>query len=262
MSNTVSLDFAGRVVIVTGAGQGIGRAIAETFAAHGAHVVVADLDLSRARTVSAAIAARAGLASASQTDVSRRSAIDALIHCVDATHGRIDVIVHNAAYFPLTRFEDITPEILERTFAVNLSAAFWLAQAALPVFRRAGGGRLLVTSSVTGPRVAYPGLAHYAASKAGVNGFIRAAALELARDGVTVNGVEPGMIATPAAENLGDAAHTARLAQAIPLGRLGAPQDIAAAMLFLASDAAAYITGQTIVVDGGALLPECNALAV
>jgi len=258
----VSLDFSGRVVIVTGAGQGIGKAIAESFAAHGAHVVVADLDSARAETVAHTILTNAGLASARHIDVSSQTAIDALIHEVVAIHGRLDVIVHNAAYFPLTRFEDITPAILERTFSVNLSAAFWLAQAALPVFRRSGGGRILITSSVTGPRVVYPGLAHYAASKAGVNGFIRAAALELARDGVTVNGVEPGMIATPATDNLGDTAHTARLMQAIPLGRLGVPQDIASAMLFLASDAAAYITGQTIVVDGGALLPECNALTV
>ncbi|OXH81584.1 3-ketoacyl-ACP reductase, partial [Burkholderia multivorans] len=96
------------------------------------------------------------------------------------------------AYFPLTPFVDIDVQTLERTLSVNLSALFWLAQAAVPAFERAGGGRLLVTSSVTGPRVAFPGLAHYAASKAGVNGFIRAAALELARRNVTVNGVEPG----------------------------------------------------------------------
>jgi len=106
--------------------------------------------------------------------------------------------------------------------------------------------------------VACPGLAHYAASKAGVNGFIRAAALELAKHRITVNGVEPGMIETPAADNLGDAAHQDELRKGVPLGRLGRPEDIAAAMLFLASEAAAYITGQTIIVDGGALLPECR----
>jgi 3-oxoacyl-[acyl-carrier protein] reductase len=109
---------------------------------------------------------------------------------------------------------------------------------------------------VTGPRVAYPGLAHYAASKAAVNGFIRAAALEVAADGVTVNGVEPGMIRTSAQDNLGGGDVAARLRARIPLGRLGEPDDIAAAMLFLASDHAGYITGQTIIVDGGALLPE------
>lgn len=118
---------------------------------------------------------------------------------------------------------------------------------------------MLVTSSVTGPRVAYPGLAHYAASKSGLNGFIRAAALEVACHGVTVNGVEPGMVETPAQSNLGGTDVAAALARGIPLGRLGEPEDIAAAMLFLASPGAAYITGQTIIVDGGALLPEGQA---
>jgi 3-oxoacyl-[acyl-carrier protein] reductase len=170
--------------------------------------------------------------------------------------GGVDIVVHNAAYFPLTEFARIDRALLERTFAVNVHVAFGLLQAALPHMRARGGGRMLVTSSVTGPRVAYPGLAHYAASKAAVNGFIRAAALEVAADGVTVNGVEPGMIRTPAQDNLGGDDVTARLRARIPLGRLGEPDDIAAAMLFLASDHAAYITGQTIIVDGGALLPE------
>ncbi|WP_440511844.1 SDR family oxidoreductase, partial [Serratia sarumanii] len=160
----------------------------------------------------------------------------------------------------LTPFAAIDAALLQRTLSVNLMAPFFLAQAALPWMRRRGGGCLLVTSSVTGPRVAYPGLAHYAASKAGVNGFIRAAALELAAEKIRVNGVEPGMIRTPAMANLGDAQVNQAIAASVPLGRLGEPEDIAAAMVFLASPAAAYITGQTLVVDGGALLPETNSL--
>ena len=251
-------DFSQRVVVVTGAGQGIGQAIAEIFAAHGAFVVVVDLHLARAQQVSEAIVRQHGLAQALQVDLADDAAIASLIEQVLQAQGRIDVLVHNAAYFPLTPFVDISPAILQRTLAVNLNALFWLSQAVVPVFRAQGKGRILVTSSVTGPRVAYPGLAHYAASKAGVNGFIRAAALELAKDQITVNGVEPGMIETPASSNLGDAQHHATLQQSIPLGRLGTAQDIAAAMLFLASDSAAYITGQTIIVDGGALLPEAK----
>ena len=169
---------------------------------------------------------------------------------------QLDVLVHSAGYFPLTAFADITPAILERILAVNLSALFWLTQAALPRFRAQGGGCVLVTSSVTGNRVGYPGLSHYAASKAGVNGFIRNAALELAPLNVRVNGVEPGMIATPAMDNLGDAAVNDSIARRVPLGRLGAAADIAGAMVFLASDLAGYITGQTLVVDGGSTLPE------
>ncbi|WP_322044857.1 SDR family oxidoreductase [Paraburkholderia sp. J67] len=246
--------FEGRTVLVTGGAQGIGRGIVEAFAREGARVAVADLK---------ADAARAWLVQpthrAYDVDLAEREQIGALIAQVEADFGRLDVLVHNAAYFPLTPFAAITPAVLERTLAVNLSALFWLAQAATPAFVRQGGGRLLVTSSVTGPRVAYPGLAHYAASKAGVNGFIRAAALELAPHRITVNGVEPGMIRTPAMENLGDAALNARIAASVPLGRLGEPGDIAAAMLYLASSGAAYVTGQTIVVDGGATLPEASA---
>ncbi|WP_322093214.1 SDR family oxidoreductase [Paraburkholderia bannensis] len=248
--------FEGRTVLVTGGAQGIGRGIVEAFAREGARVAVADLRADVAREW----LADDGLHRAYDVDLAERGQIDALVAQVEADFGRLDVLVHNAAYFPLTAFAAITPDVLERTLAVNLSALFWLAQAATPAFSRQGGGRLLVTSSVTGPRVAYPGLAHYAASKAGVNGFIRAAALELAPLRITVNGVEPGMIRTPAMENLGDAALNERIAGAVPLGRLGEPADIAAAMIFLASPGAGYVTGQTIVVDGGATLPEAGVV--
>jgi 3-oxoacyl-[acyl-carrier protein] reductase len=252
--------FAGRTVLVTGGAQGIGRGIVEAFAREGASLAVADLRADVAREWLGGIEGGSLRAHrAYDVDLAGREQIDALIARVEADFGRLDVVVHNAAYFPLTPFGEITPEVLERTLAVNLGALFWIAQAATPAFVRRGGGRLLVTSSVTGPRVAYPGLAHYAASKAGVNGFIRAAALELAPYRITVNGVEPGMIRTPAMDNLGDAALSERIAGAVPLGRLGEPEDIAAAMVFLASDGAGYITGQTIVVDGGATLPEASA---
>lgn len=249
-------DFSGKTVLVTGGAQGIGQAIVEGFAAGGAHVLIADLNLAPAQALATRLNAQGLQASAIAIDLADRTAIFDLLGGLD----RLDILVHNAAYFPLTPFADISADILDRTLAVNLSALFWLAQGALPLFKRQGGGNLLVTSSVTGPRVAYPGLSHYAASKAGVNGFIRSAALELARHGVRVNGVEPGMIATPAMANLGDQTLNDRIANAVPLGRLGDPQDIANAMLFLASDAARYITGQTLIVDGGATLPETLAV--
>ncbi|NOK52456.1 SDR family oxidoreductase [Burkholderia thailandensis] len=256
-------DFRGRAALVTGGAQGIGAAIAGAFAAAGASVAIADLQGDAATALAARLAARETADGQTvrgyRVDAARRDELFALVEQAEADSGRLDIVVHNAAYFPLTPFDAIAPDVLERTLSVNLSALFWLTQAALPAFERAGRGRVLATSSVTGPRVAYPGLAHYAASKAGVNGFIRAAALELARRNVTVNGVEPGMIRTPAAGNLGDAAHGERIARGVPLGRLGEPEEIAAAMLFLASDAAGYITGQTIVVDGGATLPETTA---
>jgi 3-oxoacyl-[acyl-carrier protein] reductase len=248
-------DYRNQSVLVTGGAQGIGRAIVEGFAAAGAHVTIADLNQDGAAALAANLCRQGAKVEARAIDLAERAAIFSLVGALP----RLDVLVHNAAYFPLTPFAEIDAQILQRTLAVNLAAPFWLTQAALPHFRRQGGGCVLVTSSVTGPRVAYPGLAHYAASKAGVNGFIRNAALELAPLKVRVNGVEPGMIATPAMGNLGDAALSAAIARGVPLGRLGQPEDIARTMLFLASDAAAYITGQTIIVDGGATLPETTA---
>ena len=250
------LNFSGKTVLVTGGAQGIGQAIVEAFAWRGARVMIADRRLAQAQALAEALRVRGCQVEAMELDLADAAAVFDGIKAIDLDWGRLDVLVHNAGYFPLTPFAQITPAVLERTLAVNLCALFWLTQAALPMFQRQGGGCVLVTSSVTGPRVAYPGLSHYAASKAGVNGFIRNTALELACDGVRVNGVEPGMIATPAMGNLGDEQVNADIASRVPLGRLGAPEDIAAAMLFLASDLAAYITGQTIVVDGGSTLPE------
>ena len=250
------LNFSGKTVLVTGGAQGIGQAIVEAFAWRGARVMIADLRLAQAQALAEDMCVRGCRVEAMALDLANTTAVFDAVKAIDQDWGRLDILVHNAGYFPLTPFAQITPAVLERTLAVNLSALFWLTQAALPMFQRQGGGCVLVTSSVTGPRVAYPGLSHYAASKAGVNGFIRSAALELAGDGVRVNGVEPGMIATPAMGNLGDGQVNADIASRVPLGRLGAPEDIAGAMLFLASDLAAYITGQTIVVDGGSTLPE------
>ncbi|GLU41874.1 SDR family oxidoreductase [Pseudomonas sp. NBRC 100443] len=248
-------DFSGRRVLVTGAAQGIGRRIAEGFATAGASLLLLDRQEQAVAALASELRSQGREARALAVDLADPAANTAALAGLDG----LDVLVHNAAYFPLTDFAAITPQLLQRTLAVNLGALFWLTQAALPLFAARGGGCVLATSSVTGNRVAYPGLSHYAASKAGVNGFIRNAALELAPRNIRVNGVEPGMIHTPAMANLGDAALEARIAAGIPLGRLGQPADIAGAMLFLASDAAAYITGQTLVVDGGATLPESSA---
>ncbi|MBT2294876.1 SDR family oxidoreductase [Pseudomonas fluorescens] len=250
------LDFTGKTVLVTGGAQGIGRAIVEAFARRGGRVVIADLDLAQAEAVASELTATGCQVQAVGVDLAEATAISTLMADLEQRLGRLDVLVHNAGYFPLTPFARITPAMLERTLAVNLSALFWLTQGALPMFHRQGQGCVLVTSSVTGPRVAYPGLSHYAASKAGVNGFIRNAALELASENVRVNGVEPGMIATPAMANLGDDEVNQDIARRVPLGRLGQPSDIAGAMLFLASSLASYVTGQTLVVDGGSTLPE------
>ncbi|GAB5414383.1 MAG: SDR family oxidoreductase [Congregibacter sp.] len=245
----------GRVAIVTGSGQGIGRAIAKRFAAEGATVVVATRTESSGQAVVDEITTDGGRASLHPIDVSSASLLRPLVEETVSTYAGLDVVVHNAAAFPVAAIDEADPDELDYALAVNLRPCFELAKLASPHMRRRGGGRILVTSSVTGPRVAMPTMAQYAASKAAVNGFIRAAAVEYARDKITVNGIEPGFILTPALESLGEEI-LARVASHIPMGRLGDPEDIANAMLFLASEEASYVSGQTLVVDGTSTLPE------
>lgn len=245
-----------RVTIVTGAGQGIGEGIAKVFAAAGAKVVVATRSRDNGQQTVDNINSVGGDALLIQSDVGQKENVNNIVTQTVEHYGRLDIAIHNAAIFPMFSIEDLAEDVLEATLAINLKASFWLMQAALPHLRRQGGGRLLYTSSVTGPTVAMPLTAHYAASKGGMNGFIKTAALELARENITVNGVEPGYILTQAMSLLAEGDELAEMASLIPNGDLGKPEDIANTMLFLASDEASYITGQTIVVDGGSTLPE------
>ncbi|MBT8079940.1 MAG: SDR family oxidoreductase, partial [Gammaproteobacteria bacterium] len=168
----------------------------------------------------------------------------------------VDIMVHNAASFLGGPVEAYSEKDLETVLSVNLKSCFRFSKACIPHFRARGGGRLLFTSSVTGPVAAMPGTAYYAASKGGMNAFIRTAALELARENVTVNGIEPGYIRTKAMELLADEEGLEQMTKYIPAGYMGAPEDIAYCMLFLATDEARYITGRTICIDGGSTLPE------
>lgn len=252
----MQVDLSAKVAIVTGAGQGIGEGIARAFAHAGAKVVIATRSAGNGTAVADAINREGGVAWFSQTDVGHVEQVRRVIGQTVERFGRLDIVVHNAGVYPIHSIEELSDEDLEWTLAVNLKAGFWFIRETLPHFRKQGGGRFLFTSSVTGPNVAMPGTAHYAASKSGLNALIRTAALELARQNITVNGVEPGYILTPAMQALGGPEAIAEMARQIPLGRLGMPADIANAMLFLASEAANYITGQTVVVDGGSTLPE------
>lgn len=254
--NTGHPVLLGQVALVTGGGRGIGAAIAQLFAQSGAQVLIANRSGDAGEAVAAGIRNAGGSALAIACDLGVRAEAEHAVAATVQRFGGLNIVVHNAAINPWATLGQITDDDLQRTFAVNLMACFWLTQAALPHLRAAGGGRILVTSSVTGPRVAMPGSAAYAASKAGVNGFIRSAALELAAEHITVNGVEPGYIAKQGGSLLSNPDKAARIARHIPAGHLGTPEDIAQAMCFLASPAARYITGQTIVVDGGSTLPE------
>jgi 3-oxoacyl-[acyl-carrier protein] reductase len=253
-------NLANKVAIVTGSGQGIGEGIAKVFAQAGAAVVVATRSKGNGQSTVDDIIAAGGKAALVLCDLGRREEVDRVVAETIAQFGRVDIAIHNAAIYPLHTVEELTDEVMEQTLAVNMKAAVWLTQACVPLFRQNGWGRLIFTSSVTGPRVAMPGTSHYAMSKGGMNGFIRTAALEYARENITVNGVEPGYILTAAMSALGDEQELAAMAQCIPLGALGKPEDIANTMLFLASEEASYITGQTIVVDGGSTLPESQVV--
>lgn len=252
MTDAISpFSLRGRVAIVTGGGRGIGREIARVFARAGAAVVVATRTAGPGEETVRMIEAEGGKATLLSVDLAKRADSFALVEETVRLFGRLDIVVHNAGAFPFVTVADISEEDLDLTLNVNLKAAFWLTKAAAPILKNAPSPRLLFTSSLSGPRFSAPTMVHYGASKAGLNGFIKGAALEYAPDGITVNGVEPGAILTDALRELGGPEQQAAVAAAIPAGRLGDPVDIAYAMLFLASDQANYITGQTIVVDGG-----------
>ncbi len=249
----------GKVAIVTGSGQGIGQAIARVFAAEGAKVVIATRTPAHGEATLKLIQGDGGDAMLCTVDIGDVKQAVAMVETAIKKYGRLDIMVHNAASFLGGAVESYSEEDLETVLSVNLKACFRLSKASIPHMRKQGAGRLLFTSSVTGPRVVMPGTSYYAASKGGMNAFIRTAAIELARDAITVNGVEPGYIKTPAMDLLADADGQKQMAKYVPMGYIGDPNDIAYAMLYLATDEARYVTGQTIVVDGGSTLPESPA---
>ena len=246
-----SLRLEGRVALIIGAAQGIGKGVAQRFKEEGARLVLADVEVDVCRKTAAELGAEFII-----TDISKLADAEAAVEFAVETFGKLDIFVQNAGIYPWQLIEHTSPEDWDRVLGVNLRGAFNAARAALPVMRTQKYGRMLFTSSITGPHVTNPGHGHYAASKSGINGFIRAAALEFSGYGITVNGVEPGNILTEAIELHRGRDYIASMKAAIPLGRLGTPRDVANAFLYLASDEASYVTGTTIVVDGGQLLPE------
>src|SRR6516162_11453969 len=254
----VFTSIAGRSVVVTGGSRGIGKGIASVFARSGARVLITGRDSDVARSAAAeldALAERPGEVSFIQADVSDREDSRRVAAIATERLGGIDVLCANAGIFPDSLLADMTEEMLDQVLSTNLKGTVFSVQACLPALERSGRGRVILTSSITGPITGYPGWTAYGASKAGQLGFMRTAAIELAPSRITVNAILPGNIITEGLAAMGED-YAAGMAASIPLRRLGSVDDIGYAALFLATEEAGYITGQTIVVDGGQVLPE------
>jgi 3-oxoacyl-(acyl-carrier-protein) reductase len=241
-------ELTGKVALVTGGSRGIGRAIALALAGRGAHVVAAARGNNADGTVEA-IRAAGGGATAVSADVTDGASVDAMIAAALAVNGRLDVLVNNAGVARDQLMLRMKRADWDEVLATNLTAAFTIVQAALKPMIRQRGGRIISIGSVVG-QMGNAGQANYAASKAGLVGFSKAIAREVASRQITVNVVAPGLIATDMTQALTDKAQGDWSGQ-IPLGRIGTPEDVAAAVCFLASDEASYITGQVLAVNGG-----------
>ncbi|MEL6962730.1 MAG: 3-oxoacyl-ACP reductase FabG [Pseudomonadota bacterium] len=245
-------SIKGKSVIVTGGSKGIGRGIATVFARQGAKVTIAARGEEALKKAAGEIE---GDVRYEITDVSDWASVKAMVDDTVKAQGGLDVMCANAGAFPQTKIVDMDPDEWDTVMATNLRSAFLSVKAAIPHFEKASKGRVVLTSSITGPVTGFPGWAHYGASKSGQLGFLKTAAMELSRYNTTINAVMPGNIYTEGLQDLGQD-YLDTMAASIPLKRLGDVEDIGNAALFFASDEAAYITGQQIVVDGGQIIPE------
>ncbi|MFA6961356.1 MAG: 3-oxoacyl-ACP reductase FabG [Opitutaceae bacterium] len=254
----MSASLKNKSVIVTGGSKGIGKGIARVFAQHGAKVLVVARTASEGEATVAELVAAGGTAAFFQADVSKRAEVEAMIAAAVKLHGGLDVLCANAGAFPALKLADMTDEAWDGIFVTNVRSMMLCVQAAVPALKLSSAPRIVITSSITGPITGFPGWSHYGATKAAQLGFIRTAAIELARDRITINAVLPGNILTEGLIGMGED-YIKATAACVPLGKLGTVDDIGHAAAFLASAEANYITGQTITVDGGQILPESPA---
>ena len=239
-----------QVAIITGGAKGIGKGMAKTMIEAGASVVITDVDEAGVQEAAEELGAEFEV-----LDVSSRSSCQRAVQAIQERHQKVDILCSNAGIFPQAALDTMSEDEWEEMIGINLRGAFFMTQAVLPGMRERGYGRIVLTSSITGPLTGFPGWAHYGASKAGQLGFMRSAALECAADGITINAVMPGNVLTEGLKEQGDD-YLRQMAESIPTRQLCEPQDIAYAVCFLASREARYITGQTLIVDGGQVLPE------
>ena len=249
------IDLGSRTAIVTGGAMGIGLGIARRLHEAGANVMIADINEQAAAQAAGELdAVRAGAALSAQVDVSDATSVERMIATAVGHFGAVDILVNNAGIYPMVSFADIDADTFRHVLEVNLIGLFLCTQAAAAQMVLQGrGGRIVNVTSIDALHPSSIGLAHYDASKHGAWGFTKNVALELAKAGIVVNAVAPGGIITPGT-GVSDQETLAAFAAMIPMGRMGEPDDIGRAVLFLASDLAAYMTGSQIVVDGGRLL--------
>ena len=246
----------GRRVLITGGTKGIGFGIARAFVERGALVVITGRhELEGERAASELGALDGGSISFLKADVGVPAEVESMAQHAAVRLGGLDVLCVNAGLYPEDDLDAMSLSALDHVLDVNLRGTILTVQACLSSLRRSAAARIVVTSSITGPRTGIAGMSHYGASKAGQVGFVRSAALELAPEGITINAVLPGNIVTEGLEALGTE-YLDSMERSIPVGRLGTPFDIARAVLFLADADSSFITGQSLIVDGGQVLPE------
>lgn len=250
----MAFNMNGKNVIITGGGKGIGAGITEAFAKEGANVVFTGRNVELGNKFVEEMKDKGYNVSFIKADVASEEDTINLFEKANYILSSIDIVVLNAGYYPESTTKKMTVEKWDEVLDINLKGVFLNTREAMKYLKE--GGRIVITSSITGNRVGNSELPHYAAAKAGVNGFMRSVALELAPQNITINAVEPGNIMTPGMKaNLGEE-YIKNQEQIIPMSKLGDPDDIAYAIMFFASDEAKYITGQSLVVDGGQILPE------
>lgn len=244
------ISLSQHIALVTGGANGIGKGIAETLAKAGATVIIGDIDETHGSQTAQFLNGQFY-----HLDVTDKKNIDTVVDTIIAEHGKIDILASNTGVYPQIEIEQLTEADWDHIQNINLKGTFLVTQAVLKQMKKQHYGRVILTSSVTGPITGYPGWAHYGATKAGQLGYMRSAALEYAKYGITINAVQPGNVLTEGLKAQGEA-YLEGTRNIIPTHELGEPADIGYAVAFFAAPEAKFITGQSLVIDGGQILPE------